>query len=233
MNIFSPIAYEIDYYNCASLEEYQLKTLYLALDKAWDCLCKEKYDVLKDEDLTTLALQEKLAIIQRDGDVIPGFSYKHYETIDSGIKSKAVKKGKETREYDLVIRPCGQPPVGLNKPKYGLFIEAKRLIKGGPSLNDYVKDGVLRFIEDGDYAERMAHALMLGYTDTTFSLPVTFATYITESKAQCAQKCKNHTKGVMPFTQNSCVYITIFDRTFIYPNGQPAPQIALHHLWLH
>jgi len=212
-----------------SLEEYQLRSITNAIKAAWSNLKTMDFDVLKDEDKTTIKLLELLGAIRKKGNV-PGFTANNFELPSRDSKIKNYNGESIDKMPDITIRPTGGGP-GLNDYEWGLFIESKLLCDTKP-IRLYVGEGIARFV-NGDYAYRMTHSLMLGYTDTAHTLPNDLNFFFNpnrKGRAQCAIDYCPQGETCCSSTFDSSIFVTIHHRSF---QQTPLPgEISIHHLWL-
>lgn len=215
------------------LEEWQLKSISLALSEAWKRVSDANPDILdQKESLTTVDICDTLAQIQAD-EVIDGFTQETFETPDANTQRRSAPGSKlESRANDFILRPSGYFPGG-NKRKYGLVVESKRLKSKTHGLDDYVTEGMHRFIVQGDYAEYMEHAMMLAYSDGYYEFPYSLQRYINNSNLEKVKICKPKNIGrLLHYKNECCVYITSHNRNFKIEGIFDASPIDIYHLWL-
>lgn len=216
-----------------SLEEWQMKSISLALNEAWNRISTKNPGILNQkEPITTIDICDTLAQIQSD-EIIAGFTQETFETPDPNTQRRSAPgSALESRSNDFILRPSGYFPGG-NKRKYGLVVESKRLKNKTHGLDEYVTEGMHRFIVDGDYAEYMTHAMMLAYSDGTYELPSSLQDYLDYSQANKVKICRPNTTGrVLNYKSSCCVYVTSHDRNFKIDGLFDATPIEIHHLWL-
>lgn len=215
------------------LLDWQLRCIAFALVEAWRRISRSKPDLLTDkEPITTISICDELAQIQADR-IIVGFNQESFETPDPNPQRKSAPGSKyETRSNDFILRPSGYFPGG-NKRKYGLVVESKRLNRNGQGLDQYVSEGMYRFVHDGDYAEYMEHAMMLAYSDGYYAFPGSLCSYFSKSNSKKAKKCSPIKIKKKLYWSSECeIFITSHNRSFKLPdNSEPGP-IDIHHLWL-
>jgi len=132
---------------------------------------------------------------------------------------------------DLTFRRVYTPP-GMSALNGCLFVEAK-VIDPKKSMGQYCGQGLIRFVE-GTYAWAMPQAMMLGYVKTTDQqLPDSLAAHFRRHGKRKLYNLKDGPAAfpLSRFTDRS--YITVHDRTWIYPKTRRSPgPIKVLHLWL-
>jgi hypothetical protein len=185
------------------------------------------------EDKITLEIVDVLAKIQYEESNTredTGFSQARFETTRPQSQAKSTPGSElEYRQFDFIITPTGAFKGGT-KTLYGLFVECKCL-RGNISraLREYVVNGIHRFVCQGDYAQYMPHAMMLGYAETAFMLPYSLENYFKKSRTKKIKQCKPI--EIRSFSDNLTT-VTNHNRCFTLPDGSEPGPIDLHHLWL-
>lgn len=132
---------------------------------------------------------------------------------------------------DLTFRRNYTDP-GMSALNGCLFIEAKR-VEQTKTMGDYCGKGLMRFV-DGTYAWAMPQAMMLGYVrDTNQKLPGTLSDYLKRLGKAALYNVKQNPVAFPLSRFANRTYITVHDRTWLYPGTtRAAGQISVHHLWL-
>lgn len=214
------------------LADWQIKCISKALVEAWRIILQKNMNILdQQEPFTTIDICEELGQLQAD-EKIAGFTHEHFETPNPNIQRRSAPNSRYAfRNYDFVLRPLGKLP-GVNKQHYGMVVECKLLKKKTNSLLPYVADGMHRFIHERDYAEYMAHAMMLAYSDGTFSFPTDLVTYFNKSRAKKVSTCFPLKSYSIDNGVPKGIFVTCHDRPFkLQNNVEPGP-IDLYHIWL-
>jgi hypothetical protein len=178
-----------------------------------------------DEVTVTHRLRRRLNEMLNDGQPVPGFTCRVFETLVVGNEEENAAGTAQEKRPDLTVRRCGPHPVGVDRGDNALFVECK-VIDGTRTMRCYVPDGLARFVA-GTYARAVSIGLMVGYVDGAYALPTTLQRYL--DRAECGVPAR---VAPRPGPAMRPVYVTIHPRPWPYPEGGAPGDIRIGHLWI-
>jgi hypothetical protein len=183
------------------------------------------YATADEPEITSKLVIELNAMLDEEPPAIEAFTSLNVETITNSGRLCSFNEAHIEKQPDLVFRPRGKRPPGVQRDYCGLFVECKIVDVGHP-MGAYCGDGLQRFIE-GQYAWAMRYGMMLGYARGAYRLPKQLTTHLADYP--------RYGTVSMPVSRPSAgpgVYVSIHARTWTHPTGESPEDIELRHLWI-
>ncbi len=184
-----------------------------------------------NEDSITTLIQSELEEL-RHSKAAPGYHESVFVMTERGGEYINYNANNIKKSPDLIFRIKTKRP-GL-PPRMniydGIFVECKLITKTA-TVNDYVQNGLQRFI-DGEYAWAVKQGLMMAYVRTTQELPATLDDYFIKHKASNHINLISNLAVCTHSLATPEVFTSKHARSWAYPTKASPGDIDIRHIWL-
>jgi hypothetical protein len=184
-----------------------------------------------NEDEITALIQSELEEL-RHSKSAAGYHESVFAMTERGSELISYNANHIKKSPDLIFRLKSKRP-GL-PPRLniydGIFVECKLITKSA-TVNDYVQNGLQRFV-DGEYAWAVQQGLMMAYVRTTQDLPTTLDDYFVKHKTANNFNLISNLVACNLSIASPKVFTSKHGRSWTYPSTTSPGDIDVRHIWL-
>lgn len=174
--------------------------------------------------ITDALVFELNAMLDEDPPLIPVFSALNLESVIKGNELCSYNKAHIEKRPDMLFRPRGQRPPGVQRLYCGLFVECK-IVSESRTMIDYCGDGLKRFL-NGEYAWAMPFGMMLGYARDSYKIADQFVRHL-----RLYPRYDLIGDVALDPETGEDVYVSVHARNWVHTTGEAPGDIRLLHFW--
>lgn len=174
--------------------------------------------------ITDALVVELNAMLDENPPPVPVFSSLNLETVIKGNELRSYNNAHIEKRPDMLFRPRGPRPPGVQRLYCGYFVECK-IVSESRTMIDYCGDGLKRFLS-GEYAWAMSFGMMLGFARDSYRVSDQFVRHL-----RLFPRYDLVGEVELEPEAGADVYVSVHTRSWVHTSGEAPGNIRLLHFW--